>query len=244
VTPADAVVWHDVECSGYLADLPLWAELAAAAAGPVLDIGCGTGRVALELAAQGHDVTGLDSDSDLVAALASRGRERGLRVHAEVGDARSFDLDGRLYALAIAPMQVLQLLGGPAGRLACLRAVRAHLSPGAVFAAALADPFESAPPADALLPLPDMLERDGWVWSSSPISVREEAGATVINRVRQAVSPAGELSESLASIVLDAADPAEVEQASLDAGFRSLPRRHVSETDAYVGSTVVMLEAV
>ena len=46
---SDAVVWQDVECASYDADLPLWRELAAAAAGPVLDLGCGTGRVALDL---------------------------------------------------------------------------------------------------------------------------------------------------------------------------------------------------
>ena len=32
------IVWHDVECGGYRADLPLWRELAAAEAGPVLDV--------------------------------------------------------------------------------------------------------------------------------------------------------------------------------------------------------------
>ena len=45
-------VWHDVECASYEADLDLWRELAAAARGPVLDHGCGTGRVALDLAAR------------------------------------------------------------------------------------------------------------------------------------------------------------------------------------------------
>ena len=61
MTVAPAVAWHDVECGGYRADLPLWLELAAAAGGPVLDVGAGTGRVALELARAGHDVTALDS---------------------------------------------------------------------------------------------------------------------------------------------------------------------------------------
>ena len=51
------VIWHDIECGGYAADLPLWRELAAAEAGPVLDVGAGAGRVALELARHGHAVT-------------------------------------------------------------------------------------------------------------------------------------------------------------------------------------------
>ena len=68
MTPAlaDAVIWHDVECGGYEADLGLWRELAAAAGGPVLELGSGTGRVALDLAARGHDVTAVDSDPALI----------------------------------------------------------------------------------------------------------------------------------------------------------------------------------
>ena len=63
----EAVVWHDVECAGYAADLPTWRALAEEAGGPgVLDLGCGTGRVAIDLAARGHDVTALDADPELV----------------------------------------------------------------------------------------------------------------------------------------------------------------------------------
>ena len=37
------VIWHDTECGGYAADLPLWEEMADHAVGPILDLGCGTG---------------------------------------------------------------------------------------------------------------------------------------------------------------------------------------------------------
>jgi tRNA G46 methylase TrmB len=46
-------IWHDVECGSYQADLPLWEELAQRAQGAVLELGCGTGRVALHLARRG-----------------------------------------------------------------------------------------------------------------------------------------------------------------------------------------------
>ena len=65
------VAWHDVECGGYTADLSLWGRLARAQDGPVLDVGAGTGRVALRLAAAGHDVTALDRDGELLAELES-----------------------------------------------------------------------------------------------------------------------------------------------------------------------------
>ena len=51
-----SVIWHDLECGGYREDLPLWRALADRAGGPVLDVGAGTGRVALDLARAGHEV--------------------------------------------------------------------------------------------------------------------------------------------------------------------------------------------
>ncbi len=238
---ADPVVWHDVECAAYSADLPLWRSLAEHAGGPVLDLGCGTGRVALDLAARGHEVTGLDSEPAFLDALGARARERGLRVRTEVADARSFAL-GRSFALAIAPMQVVQLLGGSSGWLRMLGCLREHLRPGGVFAAALADPFEGIPAEDATPPVPDVREQDGWVFSSTPIAVRGEPGATVIDRLRQSVSPEGRLEEAVASIRLDDADPADLEHLGASMRFRTLPRRHVPPTGDYVGSAVVMLE--
>lgn len=238
---ADPVIWHDVECGAYAEDLPLWRELAGAAGGPVLDLGCGTGRVALDLAALGHDVTALDSEPELLRALGARARERGLRVRTEVADARSFAL-GREFALAIAPMQVVQLLGGEAGRLRMLGCLREHLRPGGLIAAALADPFEGIPVEHAEPPVPDVREEDGWIYSSTPLAVRALEGATAIDRLRQSVSPEGELEEAVASIELDDARPGELEHLGASMRFRTLPRRQVSATGDYVGSTVVMLE--
>ena len=103
---ADPVIWHDVECAAYTADLPLWRELAEAAGGPILDLGCGTGRVALDLASRGHDVTALDSEPEFLRVLVARAREQGVRVKTAVADARALAL-GRQFALAIAPMQVV-----------------------------------------------------------------------------------------------------------------------------------------
>ena len=121
----------DVECGGYAADLALWRELADAADGPILDLGCGTGRVALDLARHGHrGDRGVDLDPELVAALNARAAAaRAAVATATVGDARDFDLDQE-FALVMAPMQLIQVLGGPAERVACLRCVAAAPAPG------------------------------------------------------------------------------------------------------------------
>jgi SAM-dependent methyltransferase len=239
----ESVIWHDVECASYAADMPLWRDLAKAARGPVLDIGAGTGRIALDLAERGHDVTAVDSDSALIDALAERARARGLRVHAVTADARSLELPGARFALAIAPMQVVQLFGGAAGRTAALERMLAHLAPHGLFAAAIADPFEGEPPEIVGPPLPDIREQAGWVFQSQPVFLRQVAGGTEIDRVRQAVSPSGELTESYNTIRLDDLAAEEIESDGRAAGFRVLPRRQVPPTRDYVGSTVVMLEA-
>ena len=72
--PISAVMWHDVECGTYTADLPLWRRLARDSGGPTLDVGAGTGRVALDLARAGERVTALDLDAELLAELARRAR--------------------------------------------------------------------------------------------------------------------------------------------------------------------------
>ncbi len=65
-------LWHDLECGAYDEDLPLWRALAGGAGGPVLDVGAGTRRVSLDLAAGGFAVVALDADPSLPEALEHR----------------------------------------------------------------------------------------------------------------------------------------------------------------------------
>src|ERR1022692_1039740 len=95
-------IWHDLECGGYGAALPLWRSLADQHGDPVLDVGAGTGRTSLDLARHGCIVTALDRDPELIAELALRAE--GLNVTTVVADARQFAL-GRRFALCIVPMQ-------------------------------------------------------------------------------------------------------------------------------------------
>jgi SAM-dependent methyltransferase len=236
---SDAVVWHDVECGGYAADLPLWRELAAEAGGPVLDLGAGTGRVALDLAERGHEVVAVDLDAELLDELGLRAERRSLRVERVRADARELSL-GRPFALAIAPMQLVQILDGPAGRAALLAGVAACLAPGGTFAAAIANLDEAIAAEDAQPPLPDVGQRASWVYSSRPLDVRREPGGVTVEWLRQIVSPAGELRESRHTQRLEFLTPEELEAEAAAQGLRPDHRLEVAHTTAYIGSMVVV----
>jgi SAM-dependent methyltransferase len=234
------VVWHDVECGAYAADLPVWRALAAEAGGPVLDVGAGTGRVALDLARQGHEVVAVDIDPVLLAELERRAA--GLTVRTVAGDARELALDDR-FALVIVPMQTLQILGGPEGRAGFLRAAHAHLRAGGRLAAAITGPLPTFDSDDALgLPLPDTAQHAGHAYFSQPLAVRRDAGGgTVIERRRTIVAPDGARHDAPDTVRLDPLDPATLAAEARDAGYDLLEPRQVAPTHEHVGSTVVVL---
>lgn len=232
-----AVIWHDVECGGYEADLGLWEELADVAGGAILDLGCGTGRVALHLARRGHRVVGLDADNSLLAALEERAA--GLPVDVELGDARRFDL-GIEFGLVLAPMQLLQLLEA-SERVECLRCVATHLRPGGRSALAIVERMPA--PEAGIAPLPDVREVDGWVYSSLPIDTHIDAGgAILVRRLRQIVSPKGESSDEIDEIRLRPLSAEALEREALEAGLTPAGRCEIPATEAHVGSTVLLLE--
>jgi SAM-dependent methyltransferase len=236
-----AVVWHDVECGDYREDLALWRSLAGGGGGPVLDVGAGTGRVALDLAARGVPVVALDADAELLAALDARAGAAGLPVETVCADARAFDLGGRAFGLIVVPMQTLQLLGGPEGRSAFLRRARSHLAPGGLLAVALADALESFSAEIDGLPEPDLLEVDGVRYTSRPLAVVDEGDRAAIHRLREIEGPGGARAESHDVIRLDRVSAEELEAEAAALGFTPRPSHRIPATDVYVGSTVVML---
>jgi SAM-dependent methyltransferase len=250
-TAAETAIWHDVECGAYAADLPLWEELAERSGGRVLELGCGTGRVALHLARRGHRVVGLDRDPTLIATLARRASEpehSGVGQESEaladlveplLADARDFQLE-RPASLVLAPTHLLQLLSGSAERAECLRSIAASLRPAGLLAAAIIEAMpepDGAPP-----PLPDVREVDGWIYSSLAIEAAIGPGEIIVRRLRQKVSPGGFLSEEPdeVRIATFTADALETEAAAF--GLVPAGRREIPATELHVGSLVVLLE--
>jgi SAM-dependent methyltransferase len=240
---AASVIWHDVECGGYREDLALWRELAGAADGPVLDVGAGTGRVALDLAARGVEVVALDVDAELLAALDERARAAGLHVETVAADATSFDLGDRRFGLIAVPMQTLQLLDDAQARGAFLRRAKAHLKPGGAVAAALADALESFDGESDGLPEPDVAVVDGVRYSSLPLAVVDEGDRAAIHRLRQVAADgaAEEHAEEHDVLRLARVDAAMLAQEGEAAGLEPETARRIPQTDVYVGSTVVIL---
>ena len=243
------IVWHDLECGSYRADLTLWRELAARTAAQgrpcrVLELGCGTGRVSLDLAAAGHRVTGLDRDPRFTAELRRRAAAQNLGSGAVVGDVRTFGLRRR-FDLVLAAMQLLQLLPTADERIGVLERARAHLRAGGVFAAALLDLTGEVTGDEYQPPLPDMHESHGWAWSSQPTAIRlhDRGAALTLERTRRAVSPHGEIAETEDSVRLELIRPNRLEKELRAAGITPIERHVIPATDEHVGSVAVIGEA-
>jgi SAM-dependent methyltransferase len=246
VTSAD-VVWHDLECGAYSADLPLWCTLAdrfrdGDRPARVLDVGAGTGRVSLDLARAGHDVTALDLDPELLGALRERAAD--LPVQTVCADARSFELDRRDFDLCLVPMQTLQLLRGSAERIALLRCARVHLRAGGLLAGAVVlelDQFDCAEgdtgPAAETVWIGETL----YTSRATRVSVLERA--VVIERARQIARPTVEPAIERNLIELDRVTVSELEREASAASLQPIPHQEIAPTDEHVGSTVVMFRA-
>jgi SAM-dependent methyltransferase len=233
---SEAAIWHDVECGGYAADLGVWDELADRCGDPILELGAGTGRLSIHLARRGHRVIGLDYDEELIAA--QRERAVGLPVTPLLADARGFELPEPV-ALALAPMQLLQMLANRAERLACLDSIAAQLLPGGRVAAAMVEGMPEPEEGEPLLP--DVREVDGWVYSSLPLEAIVGPDQIVVHRLRQKVSPAGELTDEPDSVTICTLTADELEAEAAGVGLAPIERLRIDPTDDHVGSTVVVL---
>lgn len=126
---------------------------ACAEVATVLELGCGSGRVALPLAASGREVVGLDRDeAQLALAAEGVGPEHGSRLRLVVGDMTDFSLGARFDRVLI-PFTGLFAVGGADAVARCFSCVRRHLAPGGVLifdtyavdeeACAMGEPFDS-----------------------------------------------------------------------------------------------------
>jgi len=241
VISAEAVIWHDLECGGYRADLGYWRALATAAAhgAPVLDVGAGTGRVALALARAGHEVIALERDGALASELARRAAAMPVAVRCE--DACAFALPSPV-ALCVVPMQTVHLLED---RDAFLRCARAALRAGGVLAVSLlgagVEPFE-------LELEPDAVSLGGVRYESAPTALRRVgeagAGAVVLERRRsRRGDEGGEPRSELDRVTLRDLDAATLAGEAAACGFALAGVDEIAPTLEHAGSEIVRLVA-
>ena len=124
--------------SRHLEDLPFWLDLAAQAGDPVLELGCGTGRVLIPLAQAGYHSIGIDHDLAMLQFLrASIGKIKP-RPWFIAADITRFNLAVQ-FPLIILPCNTFSTLQKNE-RLACLECVQRHLQPGGLFAVSIPNP--------------------------------------------------------------------------------------------------------
>ncbi len=247
-----SVVWHDIECGAYRADLPLWHELAEQSGGSVLDIGAGSGRVTLELARSRHTVTALDRELQLLEAL--RDRAGSLDVRTVCADACSFSLKQSDYDLCILPMQTIQLLGGAARRAELLRCAKTHLRRGGVLACAIlgkVEPFDCSAGGNG--PAAERAKVDGLLYLSRAVRVSETPTTVVIERERRILGD-DTLEDGRATstnddrperniVELDRITAKRLQQEGEAVGLDVAPAREIAATDEHVASSVVIFRA-
>ena len=241
---ADRAIWQQVEFGSYTADLPLWRELAETANGPVLELGAGAGRVSMELAQAGAEMIAVERDGEVAVQLESTAAEHGLAISVLVADLGA-PAELRLPsspALAIGPLHLIQELDG-AARPALLGRLAELMAPGGTVALTLVDESTllSAGTAAAQI-LPDMRELDGWVYSSEPLWVQVGDATLTVRRLRERVSPDGQMERTVWDDILHRVSPDRLELEAEEAGLRRAGRRQLSSGPNEADSAVVLLE--
>jgi SAM-dependent methyltransferase len=131
----DRLAWLYDQVPSYVSreDVEFFVGEAVACGGPVLEMGCGTGRVLLPIARAGIEITGLDLSEAMLgrlrSKLAAEPEEVQRRVRLVHGDMCGFDL-GRRFALITIPFRPFQHLITVEEQMACLGCARRHLAEG------------------------------------------------------------------------------------------------------------------
>ena len=113
-------------------DVDFYVEQAVRSGGPVLELGVGTGRIAVPTAQAGVRVVGVDSSEGMLAVARERAAEAGVELDLRLGDFRDPPVDER-FALVTVPFRSLLHMRTDDDRRKVLRAVHAHLVDGGRF---------------------------------------------------------------------------------------------------------------
>jgi SAM-dependent methyltransferase len=149
--PRFGELYDAIPAYGARKDMAFYVDCARRTGGPVLELGCGTGRVLLPIARAGISITGVDGSRLMLdrcrEKLAAEPEEVRARVSLHLADGAEFSTTGK-FPLVIAPFRVLQQLATVEHQLAFLKNAARHLAPGGWLVFDVFNPYFRALTAD------------------------------------------------------------------------------------------------
>jgi len=223
-------------------DVERYVQEARSAGGAVLELACGSGRIALPLARAGIEVHGIDLAPDMLKVLAKRAAaeppEVGERIHSRVGDMTQLDL-GRCFGLVVLGATSLCLLHTPAQRERLFASVAAHLADGGrfLFDMTITSPEQLRAQDDQLLTLPATSARFKRFTLLGRKWVPED-GLQLVNFYSEVVAADGATRRFLGSTAKAVLDSAPVVAELERAGLQLLAREPVLEPGDPTGDRI------
>ena len=202
------VHWYDLDQGDFCDDVPFYLSLAQRTGSPILELGCGTGRLVLALARAGHRVTGVDN----LPAMLERAREKAQAAGRTVvgrlcflqGDMRELDLPERFH-LAILAVNTFMHLADPQEQAQTLARVCQHLVPGGVLALDLFHPHPAAlTPAEGEVTLEKTLTDPDGRTALKFVARRVDHARQVIDTtlIYDEIGPQGQVTRTAATFAL------------------------------------------
>lgn len=199
--------FYDLDTAGIEADLDFWVQLARRTGGPVLEVGCGTGRVLLALATAGLSATGVDRSPAMLAVAREKVAAAGLTSRVELIQANALELRlNRTFPLAIVALNSFGHFVEPDEPERALVRIREHLEPGGIVALDLTNPTPGAFGETGGLVIHEYT-RPGPTASWQTLKLRSQWQSHLAQRIDVSciydeISPAGEVRRTLASFAL------------------------------------------
>ncbi len=133
--------FYDLDFGEADADLFMYQQFASRCGSPILELGCGTGRVLLPLARQGYEITGVDLSQSMLEVARRKVAAENLSelVTLSQQDMRELELAGR-FNMAFAAINSFMHLLNTDDQLAALARIRHHLNPGGLLLLDLFNP--------------------------------------------------------------------------------------------------------
>ena len=162
-SPYEAPELYDLMFESLDFDLPYWLSVGREAGGPVLDLGCGTGRILLPLLEAGVDTDGVDLYRPMLDRARQKASARGFTPRLVAADMSAFALPRR-YARIISAFNAFAHADTPDQQIAALTCSRRHLARGGAFVVHMSYPgpeYWAEPDGKPVMELEVRRDKDG-----------------------------------------------------------------------------------